>query len=103
MEATPSNYAGAIVEQLVQRGVRGIHVDEETGTKDALTGQLIDPPLLSGRDLALGKRRWWAAELNLTAKMGIPVEIANRRNAFFYWAYDSVADPKMMLFLVRDP
>lgn len=103
MEPTASNYAAAIVELLVQRGVRTVHVDEETGTKDALTGALIDPPLLTNRELAHGKRRWWAAELKLTPRMGIPVEIANRRNAIFYWAYDSVTDPQMMLFLVRDP
>lgn len=103
MEATPSEYAKAVVELLVQRGVRVVHVDEATGTMDALTGQLIEPPLLSSRERALGKTRWWAAELKLTPKMGIPNEIANRRHSIFYWAYDSVTQPTMMLFLVRDP
>jgi len=82
-----------------------VHVDErdEIPTKDALTGMTIDPPLLTGRELALGKRRWWVGEWRLTPLMGVPVEIANRRNAIFYWSYDSLAQPTLMRFLVRDP
>ena len=103
VEATPANIAAAIIELLVQRGVRTVHVDEKTGTADALTGALIDPPLLSKRDLALGKHRWWAAEWPLKPHMGVPSDLANRRNAQFFWAYDSIDNPTMMRFLVRDP
>jgi hypothetical protein len=105
---TPAQIAGAIIELLVQRGVRVVHVDEETATMNAQTKELIEPPLLSGRDLALGKRRWWAAEHKLTERVMIPNEIANRRNSIFFWsyAYDATkkeVDTTVMYFLVRDP
>lgn len=105
---TPVQVAGAIVELLVHRGVRPIHVDEETATRNAQTNEVIEPPLLSGRDLALGKRRWWAATHKLTDRVMIPSEIANRRNALFYWSYNvdektKELDLTTMRFLVRDP
>lgn len=105
---SPARVAGAIIELLVQRGVRVVHVDEETGTMNAQTKELIEPPLLSGRELALGKRRWWAAEQKLTERVMIPNEVANRRNSLFYWsyAYDEAKkeiDTTVMHFLVRSP
>lgn len=102
--ATPVQQANLVVELLVQRGLNVIHVDEETGTMNALTKEVIEPPLLSGIEVAHGNRRWWAAHLALTnPRMILPNDLTNRRDAHFYWAYDSVMKPTEMRFVIRDP